>query len=106
MLTRARQKLVLDALVIKNKEEASALANEVGDDADTSDEAAMEKLSLEELWSFLSLGSEQVQGPISEESVQPLSEADLDRIIDQGRTQESVEGQESEASGVPAALET
>ena len=106
VLTRARQKLVLDALVIKNKEEASALANEVGDDADTSDEAAMEKLSLEELWSFLSLGSEQVQGPISEESVQPLSEADLDRIIDQGRTQESVEGQESEASGVPAALET
>ena len=105
VLTRARQKLVLDALVIKNKGEMSALANEVGNDTDSSDEAAMEKLSLDELWSFLSFGSEDVLGPMSEENVQPLSEFDLDRIIDQGSTTESTAGVESEASRVPATLD-
>ena len=52
VLTRARQKLVLDALVIKKKEEVDQLANEVGDEADQNEneEEAMEKLSLDELW--------------------------------------------------------
>jgi SWI/SNF-related matrix-associated actin-dependent regulator of chromatin subfamily A member 5 len=94
VLTRARQKLVLDALVIKKKEEASALANEVGDEVDATDEAAMEKLSLDELWSFLSFGAEQVQDPMSDESVEPLTDVELDRIIDQGRAKENAEEME------------
>ena len=55
ILMRARQKLILDALVIKKDGEASVLA----DGAD-GEEGEVAKLSVAELWSILSHGAEKV----------------------------------------------
>jgi SWI/SNF-related matrix-associated actin-dependent regulator of chromatin subfamily A member 5 len=46
-LNRARQKLVLDALVIKKKGDTSGISTHVSENDDASDEAAMAKMSLQ-----------------------------------------------------------
>ena len=66
ILSRARQKLILDAMIIKKAEEASALSTEFMDDDDDSGESAMNQLSLEELFSFLSHGVDQIRDPCAD----------------------------------------
>ena len=104
VLARARQKLVLDALVIKNQGEQGSLAEEMAaDDGDGgAEEEAMEKLSLDELWSLLSFGAEQVRDPELDESA-PLTENDLDTIIASGRLKEGAEAPADDSWGEGAA---
>ena len=88
VLKRARQKLVLDALVIKKDGEAGLDVRSGTDDSGGSDENEMSKLSLDELWSFLSHGAEQVRCDL-EKQTPALTEVELDSIIATGRAVES-----------------
>ena len=94
ILTRARQKLVLDAMVIKKKGESSAITAEVSANDETSDEAAMAKLSIDQLWKFLKSGFDYMRNPTIAERP-PLTDADCDTIIEDGRivTDEHEEGE-------------
>ena len=84
ILKRARQKLVLDEIVIKKKGETSALLTAVSEKDDTSDEAVMAKMGVKELWSFLAFGADQIRDPTLDQRP-ALTGADLDTIIDDGR---------------------
>ena len=85
VLMRARQKLILDALVIKKHGEASALdglAEERGGDADGEGaDSDMGKLSVDVLWSMLSFGASQVFDPTADARPAPTS-ADYDALLD------------------------
>jgi len=98
ILNRSRQKLVLDALVIKKAGETSGLSTHIAENDDTSDEAAMAKLSLSQIWSMLSYGADMYRDPTSSINLRPsLTDADLDTIIDEGRIVDAeAEGEEEE----------
>ena len=84
ILNRARQKLVLDTLVIKKKGETSAFSTEGGSKDDTSDEAAMNQMSIDELWGFLVTGADKLYDPTALQRPS-LTDAELDTIIENGR---------------------
>lgn len=67
VLARARQKMVLDALVI-NKRGSDGLADVLADDGiEDEGEEEMAKMGVEELWNMLSAGVEKVFDPAVEE---------------------------------------
>ena len=79
---RARQKLILDALVIKKEGEASMLAS--ADDADDADGDGMAALSAAQLWTMLSHGAEQVFDPTAD-ARPPTTAEDYDALLDAAR---------------------
>lgn len=94
VLARARQKLVLDAMLIKKRAEANELAASMGDEhsgnqassgepisGELEEETAVSKLSLDELWLFLAHGAEQVADPTAEAGGAVLCANDYDKII-------------------------
>jgi hypothetical protein len=87
VLKRARQKLVLDALVIK-KDGEDGLDVRAGTDDDGAEETEMARLSLDEMWSFLSHGVDKKEQDLEKESP-PLTDTELDSIIATGRAVES-----------------
>ena len=100
ILSRARQKLVLDEMVIKKAGEVSALSTEVlRENDETSDEAMMAKMSLDEIWSFLHIGADKLYDPTVD--LRPaLTDHDVDLIIRQGEMLRIEEkGEEGNASG-------
>jgi SWI/SNF-related matrix-associated actin-dependent regulator of chromatin subfamily A member 5 len=84
ILSRARQKLVLDAMVIQKSGQASAISSEVLNENDeTSDEAILAKLNLDEIWNFLSTSADKLRDPTADDRP-PMTDADVDLIITQG----------------------
>lgn len=80
VLARARQKMVLDALVI-NKRGSDGLANVLADDSiEDEGEEEMAKMGVEELWNMLSAGVEKVFDP-AVEAAEDWTATDYDRLI-------------------------
>ncbi|KAL7539940.1 hypothetical protein ACHAXR_009729 [Thalassiosira sp. AJA248-18] len=81
VLARARQKMVLDALVIKKRGsgDGDGLADALADDgAEESEEMA--KLSVDELWNMLSAGAAKVFSPAAEGKADYVA-GDYDKMI-------------------------
>jgi hypothetical protein len=78
VLARARQKMVLDALVIKKRGSDGGLADALVDEGE--DEEEMAKLSVEELWNMLSEGATKVFDPAVDKA-EDYDAEDYDRLI-------------------------
>mmetsp|Transcript_39894 Transcript_39894/g.96016 ORF Transcript_39894/g.96016 Transcript_39894/m.96016 type:complete len:496 (+) Transcript_39894:197-1684(+) len=78
VLARARQKMVLDALVIKQHGSDDGLADVPADDGDEGEEIA--KLGVEELWNMLSEGAAKVFNP-AEDGKEDYRAAEYDALI-------------------------
>mmetsp|Transcript_6913 Transcript_6913/g.15782 ORF Transcript_6913/g.15782 Transcript_6913/m.15782 type:complete len:988 (+) Transcript_6913:60-3023(+) len=79
VLARARQKMVLDALVIKQRGSGDGLADLLADDGAEGDEE-MAKLSVDELWNMLSEGAATVFNPAVDEA-EDYGATEYDRLI-------------------------
>jgi hypothetical protein len=78
VLARARQKMVLDALVIKKRGSDGGLADALVDEGEEEEEMA--KLSVEELWNMLSEGATKVFDPAVDKA-EDYDAEDYDRLI-------------------------
>ena len=80
VLARARQKMVLDALVVKKHGDSTGLVDVVDIDADQEEDGEIEKLTLDELWKMLSEGATKVFDPAA--VYRPdFDDDDYDRLI-------------------------
>lgn len=94
ILSRARQKLVLDAMVIQKAGQTSVLSSEIlRENDDTSEEAILAKLNLDEIWSFLSTSADKLRDPTADHRP-PMTDDDVDLIITQGALLEGARGGE------------
>ena len=85
ILIRARQKMILDALVMKKRGEGDGSADALiadldGDDDDGEEE--LTKLSVNELWSILSQGANRVLDPMVDRAAD-LTAEDYDRMLEE-----------------------
>ena len=78
VLARARQKMMLDALVIKKRGSDGGLADVLVDEGEEEEEMA--KLSVEELWNMLSEGATKVFDPAVDKA-EDYDAEDYDRLI-------------------------
>ncbi|KAL7547109.1 hypothetical protein ACHAWF_010421 [Thalassiosira exigua] len=80
VLARARQKMVLDALVIKQRG-SDGMADMLADqDSSGEEDGEMAKLSVDELWKMLSEGADMVFDPAQDDR-EDYASADYDRLI-------------------------
>ena len=88
ILSRARQKMVLDALVIKNKGEGddlvAALNGGGGGDKGGDENDELAKLNVDELWSMLCQGADRILDPSADEA-EDLTLSDYDRLLASAR---------------------
>jgi len=97
VLARARQKMVLDALVIKKRGSEGGLADALVVEAD--DEEKMAKLSVEELWNMLSEGARKVFDPAVDKA-EDFDAKDYDRLISDAKPAKWDDKTDSGSSGV------
>jgi len=82
VLARARQKMVLDALVIKQRGSGDGIADALDDGAEGGEEDGeeMAKMGVEELWNMLSEGAAKVFDPAADDA-EDYGAGDYDRLI-------------------------
>jgi len=78
VLARARQKMVLDGLVVKDRGSDGGLTDAVVEEGDAEEE--LTKLSVEELWNMLSKGAEKVFDPAVDKA-EDFDAKDYDHLI-------------------------
>lgn len=96
ILSRSRQKLVLDELVIKKKGETSALTHQFMEEEEANIHRRNQKrgsdqedvcgtLTFQELWKYLNIGYQAKFVPKNAKERRVLSDEELDAIIDNGK---------------------
>jgi len=84
VFARARQKMVLDALVIKKRVGGNGPADALIDDGEEEGEEEMAKLSVDELWNMLSQGASKVFDPAVDKA-EDYDAKDYDRLISEAK---------------------
>ena len=83
IIARARQKLVLDAMVVKGSSGGGMLTKEMSQTA--RDNTKPDELTLDELYKFLTHGASKTLDPTQSEEGSGLTESDYDRILEEAK---------------------